>query len=159
MKNVKVISESEGDTRGLKKLKEKMSRDLYARVGVLGGSPQRADEMGNAEIGLIHEFGSAAAGIPPRSFLRMPLEHEQKKLTDFAGSTVARNKFDKQDFKGFLQLLGIVGVEIVQKAFETRGFGQWAPNAPYTVERKGSNQPLIDTGQLRRSIMNDVSEG
>jgi len=28
----------------------------------------------------------------------------------------------------------------------------WAPNSPRTVKRKGSDRPLIDTGQLRKSI-------
>lgn len=30
--------------------------------------------------------------------------------------------------------------------------GEFEPNAPMTVQRKGSDHPLIDTGQLRRGI-------
>ena len=30
--------------------------------------------------------------------------------------------------------------------------GPFTPNAPATVKRKGSSQPLIDTGNLRKSI-------
>ena len=35
---------------------------------------------------------------------------------------------------------------------DSRGDGDWAPNAPSTIARKGSDAPMIDTGQLRSSI-------
>jgi hypothetical protein len=33
------------------------------------------------------------------------------------------------------------------------------PNSPYTIARKGSSKPLIDTGQLRNSITYQVEIG
>jgi hypothetical protein len=43
--------------------------------------------------------------------------------------------------------------------FTTAGFmkknlthGEWKGNAEYTIEKKGSDQPLIDKGDLRQSI-------
>jgi len=32
----------------------------------------------------------------------------------------------------------------------------WEPNADYTVEKKGSSQPLIDTGLLRNTLTHVV---
>jgi hypothetical protein len=40
----------------------------------------------------------------------------------------------------------------VQEAFDTRGFGSWKPNAPETVELKGSDAPLIDSAQMRHAV-------
>ena len=36
--------------------------------------------------------------------------------------------------------------------------GNWKPNAPLTIELKGSSHPLIDTGQMRQSITYVVEE-
>lgn len=44
----------------------------------------------------------------------------------------------------------------VLDAFKTRGMSNgkaWAPLKPSTIKRKGSSKPLIDTGQLRNSIV------
>ena len=56
----------------------------------------------------------------------------------------------------FMQKVGFVAEEVIQEAFSTNGYGQWKPNAPMTIEKKKSNSPLIDTGQLRRSITSKV---
>ncbi|MNF96172.1 hypothetical protein D3C84_789530 [compost metagenome] len=32
----------------------------------------------------------------------------------------------------------------------------WTPNADYTIQRKGSSQPLIDTGLLRNTLTHVV---
>ena len=34
--------------------------------------------------------------------------------------------------------------------------GNWVPNAPATIRRKGSDRPLIDTGQLVNSVEYEV---
>ncbi len=38
-----------------------------------------------------------------------------------------------------------------------RNAGSWAvPNAPSTVERKGSSSPLIDTGRMVQSVRYEI---
>ena len=54
--------------------------------------------------------------------------------------------------------VGVVAEEVIQEAFATRGFGKWKANKPSTIARKGSDSPLIDTGQLRRSITSKVDK-
>ena len=56
----------------------------------------------------------------------------------------------------FLTVVGINAEKWIGLAFDTRGFGSWAPNAPATIEAKGSDTPNIDTGQLRRSVASMV---
>jgi hypothetical protein len=85
--------------------------------------------------------------------------------------------------KELLVQIGIACEEQIQLAFDTQGFGSWAPNSYATVMAKlrrggkkfanvflrkqltgeylnegakGINSPLIDTGQLRRSISSKV---
>lgn len=133
------------------------------RVGILGETAQRRDGEGpnNAEIGYVNEFGKMTGypRIPARSFIRMPLNlffqdklKEKKSLNEKAFLTALETgTADK-----FAAKVGIVAEETIQEAFATHGFGTWAPNAPYTVEMKKSDSPLIDTGQLRRAITSKV---
>ncbi len=150
------------------------------KVGIFGNKSARqgGGAMTNAEVGVINEFGSEgrrgavhaflrAAGIhefgsfrgrvPARSFLRMPIAEKSKQIIADA-SKGAAEMLAKGDVVGVLKRLGIACEKQIQLAFATRGFGSWAPDAPSTVRKKGSNQPLIDTSQLRRSISSQVSE-
>lgn len=126
-----------------------------------GGS---AGEMTNAEIGLLHEKGSLTRNIPRRSFLEVPLVQNIRQV-DRMGKVI-RGTLEKAIKQGedpekawyeAHRKLGVIGEQIVQHAFEVRGPG-WKPNHPITIAKKGSDSPLIDTAQLRRSIMSDVKE-
>ena len=46
----------------------------------------------------------------------------------------------------------------MQEAFETGGFGAWEPIKEATSSRKGSSQILIDSSQLRRSVISKVEK-
>ncbi len=43
-------------------------------------------------------------------------------------------------------------VAAVVDRIDSQGDGAWPPNAPSTIDQKGSAAPMIDTGQLRSSI-------
>ena len=131
-------------------------KGYQARVGVLGGSGARteSDGMTNAEIGVIHEFGNDK--VPPRSWLRMPIEEKRRELVKFVGSGTVRGLLDRGDIVGVFKAIGVKAEAIVLSAFETKGFGKWPDNSPATIARKGSDKPLIDTSQLRRAVTSDV---
>ena len=114
----------------------------------------KADHLTNSEIGAKNEFG---VGVPKRSFLRSPFFlHGDRLLKDAQNDARTQLKEvgrkPRQTAKKLLDRVGIAGENLVQEAFETRGFGSWAPNAPVTIELKGSDAPLIDTAQLRHAI-------
>lgn len=144
------------------------SAKMIAKVGILGSKAARSEEGGdqtNADIGLLHEKGSLVKHIPRRSFLEVPLVQHAKELAavgqalkKWIAIAIDKNEEAKVAWQKAHRDLGIAGEAIVQKAFRTRGFGDWAPNSPRTIERKGSDSPLIDTAQLRRSITSQVVE-
>lgn len=109
----------------------------------------------NAEIGLIQEKGSVSLHIPRRSFLMMPLEMKLGKYVHFIGESVMEG-ITADNIKNAYAKMGIVAEGIIQRAFASRGFGRWADNSPVTIEKKGSDSPLIDTAQLRKSITSTV---
>ncbi len=143
---------------GLDNLRKQLGNSYVTRVGILGGKAAREDDapMNNAEIGLIHEFGSEGANIPPRSFLRLPLEEKRRELMKAFASNSTKAAIESGEFKQVFLNLGIKAEEIIQEAFASGGFGHWPALKASTVASKGSSAILIDTGQLRRAITSDV---
>ena len=151
---------------GLKNLNKAFEDKIQTKVGILAGNNKRnpdADEQDpptNAQLGLTHEVGSFTRGIPARSWLRMPLQYKSKEIQNFI---FKRSKAISEDMAdGSLQQLyehlGITAIGFIQTAFETRGWGQWKPNAPSTVRQKGSDAPLIDSSQLREAVTYEVKK-
>lgn len=149
------------------------------KVGIMGEKTTRRQAgKTNAEIGATHEFGSFEKNIPARSWLRMPIMHKQKYIVEDAGK-VAHALLAKGNMKQLLAIIGHACENAISAAFDTGGFGYWAPNAYSTILRKlgskyknmtrrknmavaamegasGINSILIDTGQLRRAVSSKV---
>ena len=162
-------------TNNLKDIESAFYNKFVTRVGILGGKTSRtkvitsskgirkagrvSSPMTNAAIGLIHEKGSLSAKIPRRSFLEMPLVLKSKGLLAmknliwdvFKGGPETASRLRRAYIE-----LGHTAERIVDAAFQSHGFGRWAPNTSGTVNRKRSSSPLIDSSQLRRSISSDV---
>ena len=64
---------------------------------------------------------------------------------------------DKQGAMRYLNLAGMEGQLASQEWFTNPANG-WPANADSTIEMKGSDRPLIDTGELRKSITFIVRE-
>jgi hypothetical protein len=144
---------------GLTDFKKKIGDTYRARIGILGNNATRGgkgEKLNNAQIGVIQMFGTLDGRIPPRDFLILPMQVGQKQLLGTMGTSVVRAAVESGDIKKVFQLLGQAGRALVLQAFQTGGFGQWKSNKPSTIARKGSAAPLIDTGQLMRSIDSDV---
>lgn len=135
-----------------------------------GRTPTDASKT-NAEIGAKMEFGDPTpqvwidrkgierhvTGIPPRSFLRSPIHLHGDRIMKFAKNEATEElkgapKNSKRTATRLLSRVGIAAETVVQEAFDTQGDGSWDPNSPETMDAKDSDHPLIDTGQLRRSI-------
>jgi hypothetical protein len=124
------------------------------------------------ELAAIHEFGSPRAGVPQRSFIRRTFEQNReevaKKIAELASqfvfsrtrSTLRSLAFWKRQkprpsAARALGRLGAWGATLVKKTITT-GAGVPPPNAPATIERKGSRRPLVDTGRLLGAITWEV---
>jgi hypothetical protein len=164
-------------------LKKELARFANARVrvGIMANKADRFDEdwnktgINNPTIGLIHEFGTKAltipsgetgphaAGdittrrpIPARSWLRMPLLTKLPDEIDKIGRAVWAGLVLKKGVLYSLRNLGALAENVIQRAFATGGFGQWAPLAPFTIRKKGSSAILIDTAYLRKAVSSVV---
>ncbi len=171
------------DTTLLDALIKGTEQRIVVRVGVLGSSNSRNqvtrapnetakafkirvmeflksrtlknDDKTNAEIGLVHEKGSKSGHIPRRSWLEEPLADHLSLHFAKAGKN-AIERMLKSEYKKAYADLGVIAEVIIQKGFETGGYGKWQALSPVTIARKGSSAILIDTAQLRRSVTSEV---
>lgn len=143
---------------GLDKLVDDLENGYRARVGILGSHAARTDggPLDNATIGIIQMFGSITKNIPARDFLIMPITMHAREMVAAMRTNSVKIALAAGDVRKVYGLLGAKALEFVLMGFETGGFGQWAPNSPYTIRQKGSARPLIDEGQLRRAQTSDV---
>lgn len=133
----------------------KISKDVYkVKVGVINGGGEKAPD-GNLTVagyGYINEVGSIINNIPQRSFIRSPLSLKLKQEMLRLKETYAKLFFKEQKIKEAYNILGLSCKGIILDAFSTSNGGAWAPNSAFTIKKKGSSKPLIDTGRLRKSI-------
>ena len=170
---------------GLGKLKKEFQNKQYVKVGILSNQSTRSNDYllsrynkfkddpsvpkkiknnmldtyhqnpNNAEVGAAMEFGVFSKKIPARSFLKMPILTKLKEKIPQIQSHFS-NTVIKQGLKSTLELMGIQAKVCVQEAFQSGGFGTWAPLSPITTYLKESETIGIDTGQLSQAITSEV---
>lgn len=106
----------------------------------------------NAQLAYIHSNGSPLNKIPPRPFLEPAIEADRDKLATQQGRVI-KAALDGQASIAVQEMekTGLIG-QTAAKMWFVDPRNHWAPNAPITIQRKGSDRPLIDTGQLRNAI-------
>ena len=131
--------------------------NYVASQDVLIGLPQETSsrkkgEITNAELAYIHSHGAAMHNIPPRPFLEPAIEANINPIIEIQKKGLqGALAFKPNEIKSAMKALGLFGQSAVKDWF-TDPRNNWAPNAPATIHRKGSDRPLIDTGQLRNAI-------
>ena len=123
----------------------KKMTDIEIQVG-FQGDQKYEDGTSIAQVAAVNEFG--ASDIPERPFMRQSFENHEGELQaacDAAQRLVSSGGSAEQA----LQQIGVVAKGLVQDEIVNGGF---APNAESTIKKKGSEQPLIDTGTMRQSV-------
>lgn len=134
-------------------------------VGVLGGGE-------NAWLASIHEYGCtievtpkmrnylAATGlhlkkttthitIPERAFLRTGYDQSKDEIIKKAEAILKDVVGGKMSADQFLEMVGLIMKSRIQDY--ARDLDS-PPNHPYTVERKGSSNPLVNSGDMIGAI-------
>ncbi len=145
---------------GSEKLIKSLKVRPTVRVGVIGSKASEAKSIQGggsgvntvADVARIHEFG---IGVPRRSFIADwadEAEPEAKRRLRKA----AERLITKGDLKKELELFGLWAQGAIQMRISSR-IGP--PLSKARVRQKGSDVPLIDTGQLRSSVTYEVDLG
>ena len=118
-------------------------------VGFLEGCGEE-DGVSIAEIAAYNEYGTSH--IPARPFMRQTVEH-YRSAWGRLGAQLEDKVAYGMDPKQAMEVLGVKAEGDMKK---TIGRGKFKPNSPKTIKRKGSAQPLIDTGRMRASVSHKV---
>lgn len=138
--------------------------DSTLHVGVLRSSGvykkkkdrKKGEQVTVAQLAAIHEFGTTDGRIPERSFMRSTIDSNKGQLESLMKKLVGKIA-DGAMSKD--KALGVIGQWLADKMVAKIDSGVPPPNAQSTVDRKGSSQPLIDTGQLKNSIDWEIAKG
>ena len=138
-------------------------RDRRVRVGVLsdtdkGGLHVPGGELTLAELAGVLEFGTEDGRIPERSVVRSTFDEKREELAKLGSNLMGQVLDGKMDTARALGLLGAKAAAEMKNKI-TEGSGVPPPNAPSTVERKGSDRPWVDTGRLLNAFTWSVEEG
>lgn len=141
----------------LSKFKMPDLKSRSGKVGILTDSPNK--KTTNAAIARLNEmeFGyvnSKGVFVPARSTIRLPLtvqEQEIVRKTEEAITDATQEGIDAG-----IEAMGKACLEAIEGAFETKGYGQWASNAPSTIAKKGADTPMVDEGILKEAYSYEV---
>lgn len=91
--------------------------------------------------------------IPERSFLRSTFDEKEKEWFQYSLMLLKQLMSGKTTAREMCEKLGArMQKDIQRKMREIKT----PPNSPSTIAKKGSNNPLIDTGRLRQSVVYKV---
>jgi hypothetical protein len=119
-----------------------------------------AEDVTNSELLYIFSKGSPARSQPARPVLepavaadgnRQAIAHELAEAAKFGLHGDAEKSMQR------IRRASLAGQNAARKWF-TDSRNNWAPNAPSTIARKGSDRPGIDTGAMRNAIIGIVGE-
>ncbi len=151
MATPRVIDRDFGYRRILRNLRQLGKKaDIGVFVGVRSGAGESENGTSMALIAAVNEFGSSDGRVPERSFLRSTVDENNaaymNRLERATGRAIDQGR-------GVMRReLGLVGAKVAGDVQRKIRSLKEPPNAPSTIARKGSSNPLIDTGRLRQSI-------
>ena len=117
---------------------------LEVRVGYQEGATY-PDGTPVIQVALWNELGTVNA--PARPFIRGTVDNNEEKFQKQMESSV-KKLANGTTAEKVLNELGVFAKDLLQQEIKN---GEFVPNAPSTIARKGSEKPLIDSGLLRQS--------
>lgn len=141
-----------GNTKGIdkleKKLKNMQTNSIF--VGYLSSDHDKY-ESGETVVKVAQEmhFGVSSKKIPPRPFLDRGIIKGEKDLSMFMKKNLKQVTDKDQKLDRALNRIGLFAVDLIQSYIEN---GKFKELSRRTVEAKGSDKPLIDTGLLKNSV-------
>ena len=121
---------------------------LEVRVGFQNGKASTDDGVDICDIAAWNELGTST-GIPARPFIRNTADKHEAEIQRYAANLAQQMCDGAITSDDMLKKLGVYVKGLMQKEIRN---GDYVPNAPATIERKGSDKPLIDTGKMRQSV-------
>jgi hypothetical protein len=140
--------------RGWNKISRELrgSSNSHSKIGLPanGKTSGRYSMPDLIDVAFENEFGNKK--IPERSFIRSAVDENAPAIKAIQAKAVRAVTGGQTTIRQALIGMGEAVEKMIKQKIKT---GPFAPNAPLTVKKKGSSQPLIDTGQLINSIQHE----
>ena len=133
---------------------DRLKNALNGHKKVKAGFPRSKASQSAINKAVWGEFGNSR-GIPERPFFRNALKNNQGKYDQFMQRAAKRIATGQNHIENELELLGHMVVGDVQVSITDLSE---PPNHPSTIKRKGSSNPLIDTGHMRQSATHELTD-
>lgn len=131
----------------LKEISEKVSKAATLRVGFLEGATY-PDGTPVGAVAAFNEFGTAKS--PPRPFFRDMIAAKSSEWPEAIGNLLVQNDYDGE------KALSLTGDGIKGQLQQSITDFVGAPLAQSTIDAKGSEKQLVDTGHMLASVDYEV---
>lgn len=133
----------------IKRELDKLRGNKYVTVGIHEDAGNVEDgSMTQAQNGALQNYGNDK--IPARPWLLPGVESATQDIVDTIASGIEHGLPNDQ----IMEQVGAFAAGATQQYITDL---RDPPNAPYTIEKKGSDNPLIDTGSMRASVTYKVT--
>lgn len=128
-------------------------------VGTIPASPTQPGSMREpctdmlqlVQVVIWNEFGTDK--IPERPAIRQAFDENLDEIIRFCSVNYQLYTLDKISTAELLNRIGLFMVSLIKNSIRDL---QEPPNAPYTIAKKKSSNPLIDTGQMIQSVQHII---
>lgn len=145
-----VIDRDLGYSRIIRDLEKLYGMEVVA--GMLKDSGKAENGASYVDIATWNEYGTGR--IPSRPFIRIAADTNKAAWAKMAQQCV-NNVIDGGNPRDAAQVVGHRMVEDIRKVF---GSSELKANAPSTIAKKGRNEPLVDSGEMRRRVNFRIEE-
>lgn len=129
--------------QAMKDLAKRLEREQRVLVGVPKGAGEYEDGLTIATVAAANNFGSADGHIPARPFLAPGVERGAPQYMRLVELMIPQVLTGDMQMRTLLDQLGeLAEGNVKQQILDT----YTPPNAQSTIDKKGSDHPLIDTG-------------
>lgn len=136
---------------GVAGLAKRVKKSGFVDVGVIGAGKHSESGLTVATVAFQNEFG---VGVPERSFFRSALSENKKDIINLQAKLLKQVQSGEMSVQKALGLIGRFTADLITGKIVSL---KSPANKQSTINKKGSSNPLIDTGQLRDSITWEVN--
>ena len=116
-------------------------------AGMLRDSGKASNGASYVDIATWNEYGTRR--IPSRPFIRISADTNKQAWAKLAQQCV-NDVIDGDSPRDAAQVIGHRMVEDIREVFGDTS--KLKANAPSTIKKKGRNEPLVDSGEMRRRV-------
>lgn len=155
-------------------LKKLPKKSYTIEIGIIDGVSEKRNKeedvekyghpspQTNAELLYLHCNGSYPNHIPKRDVLKYTLDDWQNKLSEpvireLEENLIYEDGWDETDTDDYMDKVAEMLGNYCRDLISDRD-SRIEPNSPKTIELKGSDTPLINTGNMRRAIVGRVKK-